>query len=105
VASAAGSNGLGAEMVPNSGRLLEALHTRQEPFAFVRARQSQRYAAETVKWSPCSPQQQSFARGLTNPNDSMREIALNLHKQDIFGHRCMIETSLVGYGIDAMNKR
>jgi len=41
-----------------SGRLLEAVHIRQKPFAFVRARQSQRYAGETVKWSACSPQQQ-----------------------------------------------
>src|SRR6516162_4074998 len=43
-----------------SGRLLESTHTRQETFAFVRAQQSQRYAAETVKWSPCSTQQQSL---------------------------------------------
>jgi hypothetical protein len=55
-----------------SGRLLEAVHTRQETFAFVRAQQSQGYAAETVKWSPLFDATAIIELGLTSRDESVR---------------------------------
>jgi hypothetical protein len=40
------------------GQLPEKVNTGETPFAFVRARQLQRYAGETMKLSACSSQQQ-----------------------------------------------
>jgi hypothetical protein len=94
----------GTRQNAGAGRPLELMHTRPEPFAFVRAPVA-KICGRNNEWSACSPQLAITARGLQVGMTPCGEIALNPYKQDIFPHRRVIKSALVSYIIDAMKER
>jgi hypothetical protein len=66
-----------------SGRLLESVHTRQKPIAFVRARQSHRYAGETMKMVGLFAATATTTGVFQVRMPLCSEIALNLYKEAI----------------------